>query len=198
MRRPKGHILVRISKQKNAQRVSKGKIFRLKMPNSSSDQKHGLQCWGAGVPIVVEYRVLTQLQKKDKNPILMLGTILNKINTLIFCGEQSILSCLKPTFHFDSIFSYDIYTHLYSSAFDIKDSYSEKKILPTVWTCRLSEEFCFLKKAQNFFWFALTALKVVCFQAGGKSGLPTASPLFSTFNSSLLWPQERQQPPLEL
>lgn len=26
--------------------VSKGKIFRLKMPNSSSNQKHGLQHWG--------------------------------------------------------------------------------------------------------------------------------------------------------
>lgn len=60
------------------------------------------------------------------------------------------------------------------------------------------KNFASCKKVQSFLWFGLTALNVVLPDRQKIWLNQSFPPLYSTFNRSLLWPQERRQPLLKL
>lgn len=81
--------------------------------SGSSNQEHRLQHWRAEAPAsrwVQGFDSTTKKKKKNFSFHFSHYTRKNQKN-LRFCGEQGILICLKPMFHFEFFFPYYIYTH---------------------------------------------------------------------------------------
>lgn len=81
--------------------------------------------------------------------LLFLTLFSAKSKNLLFHGEQSILICLKPVFHFEFSFLLLMYTqaHIFICKHDIKDTYSGKQRsvshclnMPPFWRVLLPEE----------------------------------------------------------
>lgn len=158
------------------------------MPSSSSNREHRLQHWRAEAPAsrqVQGFDLVTpwhfcfhfshSFQRNQK--------ISDFVGNTAFWFAWGQCFTLKLFF-----FLLYIYTHIY---INLHTWYKrlilrKKKMLPTAWTCHLSEEFCFLKKSSEFPLVWLNSITGCVSRQTEKSGLPTASPLFSTFNSLLL------------
>lgn len=122
------------------------------MPSSSSNQEHRLQHWRAEAPASRQVQGFDSVtpwhfcfhfshssQQNQK--------ISDFVGNTAFWFAWSQCFTLKLFFFLFYIY---IHTYILICIHDIKDSYSEKKMLPTAWTCHLSEEFCFLKKSSEF------------------------------------------------
>lgn len=139
----------------------------------------------------------------SSNFLLLFLTLFSaKSKNLLFHGEQSILICLKPMFHFEFSFFLLIYTqaHIFICKHDIKDIYSGKQRnvshylnMPLFWRVLLPEE-----KFTEFPLVWLNSFKCCASRQTENLAYPQVPPLCSTFNRSLLWPQERRQPLLKL